>query len=114
MLTLYVEWPIDEGRFQHSSFCEFIFMGPNTGRILVVFDCFKIGKTMHISLSLRWQLENKTSREIEENLFLLLHAVRRDLSLKKASTELGFSYRYAWGLLKRWPGLNQIMPTPKY
>jgi len=57
---------------------------------------------MHISLSLRWQLETKDSRDIEENLFLLLHAVRRDRSLKKASTVLGFSYRYAWGLVKGW------------
>ncbi len=57
---------------------------------------------MHISLSLRWQLEGKESRGIEENLFLLLHAVRRDRSLKKASTVLGFSYRYAWGLVKGW------------
>jgi len=57
---------------------------------------------MHISLSLRWQLEGKDSRDIEENLFLLLHAVRRDRSLKKASTVLGLSYRYAWGLVKGW------------
>jgi putative molybdopterin biosynthesis protein len=57
---------------------------------------------MHISLSLRWQLESKGNREIERNLFLLLHAVRRDRSLKKASTVLGFSYRYAWGLVKGW------------
>lgn len=57
---------------------------------------------MHISLSLRWQVESKENREIEQNLFLLLHAVRRDHSLKKASTVLGFSYRYAWGLVKSW------------
>jgi len=57
---------------------------------------------MHISLSLRWQLEGKENRDIEENLFLLLHAVRRDRSLKKASTVLGLSYRYAWGLVKGW------------
>lgn len=63
---------------------------------------FQIGTYMHISLSLRWQLEGKENREIEENLFLLLHAVRRDRSLKKASTVLGFSYRYAWGLVKGW------------
>jgi len=57
---------------------------------------------MHISLSLRWQLEGKENRDIEKNLFLLLHAVHRDRSLKKASTVLGVSYRYAWGLVKGW------------
>jgi len=57
---------------------------------------------MHISLSLRWQIEGKEKRNIEENLFLLLHAVRRDRSLKKASTVLGLSYRYSWGLVKGW------------
>lgn len=64
---------------------------------------------MHISLSLRWQLETKENREIEPNLFLLLHAVHRDRSLKKASTVLGFSYRYAWGLMKSW---EEIFNTP--
>ncbi|MEH6357501.1 MAG: substrate-binding domain-containing protein [Pseudomonadales bacterium] len=64
---------------------------------------------MHISLSLRWQVEAKENREIEQNLFLLLHAVRRDRSLKKASTVLGFSYRYAWGLVKGW---EQTFNTP--
>lgn len=64
---------------------------------------------MHISLSLRWRLEAKESREIEGNLFLLLHAVRRDRSLKKASTVLGVSYRYAWGLVKSW---EEIFQTP--
>lgn len=63
---------------------------------------------MHISLSLRWQLEGKEIREIEENLFLLLHAVRRDCSLKKASTVLGVSYRYAWGLVKSWEEIFQV------
>lgn len=57
---------------------------------------------MHVSLSLSWKYEGKESRNIEKNLFLLLHAVDRDRSLKKASTVLGFSYRYAWGLVKGW------------
>lgn len=64
---------------------------------------------MHISLSLRWQMETNDNREIEQNLFLLLHAVRRDRSLKKASTVLGFSYRYAWGLVKSW---EQVFKAP--
>lgn len=64
---------------------------------------------MHISLSLSWQLEGKESRDIERNLFLLLHAVHRDRSLKKASTVLGFSYRYAWGLVKGW---EEVFKSP--
>lgn len=64
---------------------------------------------MHISLSLSWQLEGKEPRKIEPNLFLLLHAVHRDRSLKKASTVLGFSYRYAWGLVKGW---EEVFKTP--
>jgi len=56
---------------------------------------------MHINLKISWYADQQ---KIEPALFGLLKNIERFGSLKRASAETGLSYRYAWGLLKKWEG----------
>ena len=57
---------------------------------------------MHISFGLSWFYGGKDQQAIEEALLRLLEAIRDQGSLKRAAEETRLSYRYAWGLLKKW------------
>ncbi len=57
---------------------------------------------MHISFIEHWLCHKDKDEEIDLALFRLLHAVRREGSLKKAADAEGLSYRHAWGLIKKW------------
>jgi putative molybdopterin biosynthesis protein len=56
---------------------------------------------MHIKFQIRWAIA-PGSGEIEPALFLLLQHIRREGALTQAARLAGYSYRHAWGLLKRW------------
>jgi putative molybdopterin biosynthesis protein len=56
---------------------------------------------MHIKFQIRWAIA-PGSGEIEPALFLLLQLIRREGALTQAARLAGYSYRHAWGLIKRW------------
>jgi len=56
---------------------------------------------MHIKFQIRWAIAPE-SGEIEPALFLLLQHIRREGALTQAARLAGYSYRPAWGLIKRW------------
>ena len=58
---------------------------------------------MHIKFQLRWSIGPGTG-EIEPALFQLLQHIRREGALTQAAQLAGYSYRHAWGLIKRWEG----------
>jgi molybdate transport repressor ModE-like protein len=56
---------------------------------------------MQIKFSLQWRGEGHPAVEIEEQLFILLQAIRANGSLAEAARVNRMSYRHAWGLLGR-------------
>ena len=56
---------------------------------------------MHIKFQVRWSISPQAG-EIEPALFLLLQHIRREGALTQAAQLAGYSYRHAWGLIKRW------------
>lgn len=56
---------------------------------------------MQIRFSLRWYGEGHPAIEIEEQMFVLLQAIRATGSLAEAARVNRMSYRHAWGLLGR-------------
>lgn len=56
---------------------------------------------MLIRFSLRWHGEGHPAVEIEEQMFVLLQAIRATGSLAEAARVSRISYRHAWGLLGR-------------
>lgn len=57
---------------------------------------------MHISFVNHWLCHKDKDEEIDLALFRLLHAIRREGSLRKAADTESLSYRHAWGLIKKW------------
>lgn len=57
---------------------------------------------VQISLQARWLFGNARQEEIDPTLFALLEAVATEGSLTRAAESLAVSYRYAWGLVKKW------------
>lgn len=57
---------------------------------------------MNISFGFKWFYGDKKKQPIESNLLLLLSAIEKSGSLKKATEIIGVSYRHAWGLIKKW------------
>ncbi len=57
---------------------------------------------VQISLQTRWLFGNTRKEEIDPTLFALLEAVATEGSLTRAAESLAVSYRYAWGLVKKW------------
>ncbi|MEM7540642.1 MAG: substrate-binding domain-containing protein [Pseudomonadota bacterium] len=58
---------------------------------------------MKVSLSLAWALHDERREEtVDKQLFDLLDGIQTGGNLRFAAEQLGVSYRYAWGKLKRW------------
>jgi molybdate transport repressor ModE-like protein len=57
---------------------------------------------MDVILNLRFSLGRGEPSEADDRFFVLLRAVDRYGSLRRASEEAGMSYRAAWGLLRTW------------
>lgn len=57
---------------------------------------------MDVELALRFSLGRGEPSEADDRFFVLLSAVERYGSLRRASEEAGMSYRAAWGLLRTW------------
>ena len=56
-----------------------------------------------LHLSIEYKFSNKpTSNRLEHPLLVLLESVNETGSISKAAKQLGLSYRYVWGELKRW------------
>ena len=56
---------------------------------------------MHIKFRIRWAV-GPGAGEMEPALFQLLDHIRREGALTQAAQLAGYSYRHAWGLIKRW------------
>ena len=57
---------------------------------------------MKLEPRINWSLAGPVSKDIDPSLFLLLDSIRNEGSLQKSARKLGFSYRHAWGLVKKW------------
>jgi len=56
---------------------------------------------MQVKFQIHWSL-GPGAGEMEPALFQLLDLIRREGALKQAAQMAGYSYRHAWGLIKRW------------
>jgi len=57
---------------------------------------------MDIHFEIDWHIDLHGQHKLEPTLFKLLDAIAEKGSLKKATEQLGVSYRFAWGLLGKW------------
>ena len=57
---------------------------------------------MHLIPVINWSLSGSLSQDIDPAVFRLLTAVQQQGSLQSAAQSLDISYRYAWGLIKKW------------
>ncbi len=57
---------------------------------------------MSIKLSLRWSYRAEEMHDMPKDLFILLQAIVDNGSLRAAASEVGVSYRHAWGMLQQW------------
>jgi len=57
---------------------------------------------MQIDFQIHLQLIGAKHPEIDGGLFRILEAVQRHGTLKNSAVSTGLSYRYAWGLIKKW------------
>lgn len=64
---------------------------------------------MNVDIRARVWLERDSKPILGEGRARLLEAVDRHGSLNKAANELGYSYRHAWGILKR---MSEALGTP--
>lgn len=58
-----------------------------------------------VTVNCSWLLEDETLRELDGPVFSILQAIRASGSLAKAAKDVGFSYRYVWGLMGKWERL---------
>jgi putative molybdopterin biosynthesis protein len=56
---------------------------------------------LHLSLEYKFS-KHATPNRLEHPLWVLLESVDETGSIGKAAKQLGLSYRYVWGELKRW------------
>ncbi|NKB36665.1 MAG: LysR family transcriptional regulator [Gammaproteobacteria bacterium] len=57
---------------------------------------------MHLSPQINWSLLGSGDQDIDPLVFRLLKAIEQQGSLQSAARSLDISYRYAWGLIKKW------------
>jgi putative molybdopterin biosynthesis protein len=55
-----------------------------------------------VKVNCSWLLDQETPKELDAPLFPLLQAIRETGSIGKSARQVGFSYRYAWGLVGKW------------
>jgi putative molybdopterin biosynthesis protein len=58
-----------------------------------------------VKVNCAWFLDRETPEELDGPLFPLLQAIRDTGSIGKSAKLVGFSYRYAWGLVGKWQEL---------
>lgn len=57
---------------------------------------------MHIKFTIHWSFEPEIKGEMDVELFHLLNTIRNTGTLRESARSSGYSYRHAWGLIKRW------------
>lgn len=60
---------------------------------------------MTIAFEISWRLHKGQVEEFEPELFAILQEIEASGSLQMAARTLGLSYRYAWGLMRKWAQL---------
>ena len=61
---------------------------------------------MQLKPRVNWSLCGSKTGDLEPALLQLLKAIQQQGSLQKAARALNLSYRYAWGLVKKWEKEN--------
>jgi molybdate transport repressor ModE-like protein len=56
---------------------------------------------LKLSIKPHWQLHKASATHSLPRVLDLLHAIEQELSVSAAATQLGLSYRHAWGLIRR-------------
>jgi molybdate transport repressor ModE-like protein len=60
---------------------------------------------MELQIELRWRLAGSGREGLDPALLALLQAIEQTGSVRAGAEQCGISYRYAWGLLRKWERL---------